>query len=283
MTGMGRASGRVGLAHLLVEAKSINHRYCEVSIRMPARFGYLEYDLVCLAKKKIGRGKVELTVIEEKKGEAILPDPVLIDHYYNFLKKIRKKYNLEGPLTLTHLLEGSSYWMSKPSQGREDGAGVKKLVLGALDKLIDMRALEGSHLGFAIARYLASLEELRQKVGMAQKNLVPLVRDRLKKRIEKNLSGIEVDPSRLAQEVVIFADKSDVEEELERLQSHHIQMRRMITLKKPVGRELDFLIQEMNREWNTIASKSQDADISHQAVEAKAILEQTREQVQNIE
>ncbi len=284
MTGMGRAAGPIDSAHFIVESRSVNHRYCEVSVRLPGRLQALEFQIVQLVKKKISRGKVDIWIGEEKGEAEQFPfNDKLLKGYYDFLSKVRKKMKIAEPITLTHLQQGASFWMSRGFDPQKYWPKLKKLVEKSLTALTVMRAKEGSALQKNIEARLKVLEELKSRVETKKEEVFVLTKNKLEVRIQKILNGIEVDPGKLANEVAFFADRSDISEELERLASHFTQMRQLIRGAEPSGRSLDFLIQEINREWNTIASKSQDASLAHYAVTAKGELEKVREQVQNIE
>lgn len=284
MTGMGRIKGLIDSAHFIVETRSVNHRYCEVSVRLPGRLAPLEFQIVQFVKKKIARGKVDIWVGEEKGGSDDFSfNDKMLTGYYTLLCQIRKKLKIAEPVSLTHLQQGASYWMSRSFDPQKYWPGLKKLVEKSLGDLIKMRGKEGAALQKNIESRLKVLEGLKQTVALKSEEIFGLYKKKLEGRIEKILGGVEVDSGKLANEVAFYADRSDMSEELERLASHFSQMRQLIRSATPSGRALDFLIQEINREWNTIASKSQDASLSHQAVTAKGELEKVREQVQNIE
>lgn len=279
---MGRARGKIGSSFFLVEIKSVNHRYCEVSCRFPSRYQIFEHPISALIKKKVSRGKIEVSLFEEKK-EGVRFDAGALKDYWSFLNKVRKDLKIVEPVSLAHLQSGASFWMTRESPAEKDLPAVKKLAEKALEGLLKMRKTEGASLKKQIGERIKKLNTLRGFVLDKQGEVVASAKARLEKRLEKLSAGVEVDPSRLASEVVLLADRSDISEEGERLTSHFAQMESLLVKKAPCGRELDFLIQEMNREWNTIASKSQDAPMAHWVVEAKAELEKIREQVQNIE
>lgn len=283
MTGMGRARGKIGPSFFLVEVKSVNHRYCEVSTRLPSRYQIFEHAITTLVKKKVSRGKIEISLFEEKKEGDIRFDATALKNYWRFLNKVRSDLKIAEPVGLAHLQAGSSLWMTRETPAEKDLAPVKKLVEKALLNLLEMRRKEGANLKKEIEGRLKKLVSLKFMVMQKREEVVVAAKDRLNKRLEKLMSGVEVDPARLAAEVAVMADRSDISEEGERLSSHFAQMQTLMNRGVPSGREIDFLIQEINREWNTMASKSQDAPIAHWVVEAKAELEKIREQIQNIE
>lgn len=296
MTGMGRARGAAGSSVFSVEIKSVNHRYCEVHARLPARLQSLEIPVVNRIKKEIHRGKVDVWIGEEKSGEA---SPVLnrkaLASYYRFLNEIRGRLKLAEPVNLSHIQAGASFWMAGGEEAGKVWPVVKKLVEKALDDLVRMRGREGKLLQKNIASRLKTVEELAARVAGKKEEILLEGKAKLERRIQKLLGGnatgvgpvsgggIEVDQGKLANEVAFMADRGDVTEELERLSSHFAQMARLLKDRGPSGRPIDFLIQEMNREWNTIASKTQNAGVAQMVVEAKCEMEKIREQVQNIE
>ncbi len=285
MTGMGRARGKVQSSHFLVEVKSVNHRYCEVNTRFPPRLQSLEIPLVNLIKKKINRGKIDIWIGEEKKEETVFSvDEKALKGYHELLKSIRKKLKLKGEVTLENLQQGFHLWGDKPPDSFQFLPGLRRLVELALKELMKMREKEGKHLRQSLLRRLDNLEKIRILVAEKSPLFLEVYRKKFEIRLKKILGeSTEVDPARLNQEIVFHADRCDISEELERLLSHIGQLKMLLAKKEPVGRPLDFLIQEMNREWNTIASKSPDATISHLVVEAKSEMEKMREQVQNVE
>lgn len=284
MTGMGRARGPILQSHYIVEIKSVNHRYCEVFVRLPNRLQSLEHLIVQSVKKRISRGKIDVWIGEEKSEDTTLPfNEKALQAYFVFLEKIRKKYKLKEEISLSHLLGGSTFWTGRSEEAEKLKPGVKKLIDLALDDLISMRTKEGQHLAKDLEGHVKILEKLQGQVGSKKEDVVNAYQAKLKVRIEKLLADVQVDQDKLANELAFFADRCDINEELERLTSHFSKVREIMKGSEPCGRPLDFLIQEMNREWNTIGSKSADPILAHLIVEAKSQMEKMREQVQNIE
>lgn len=283
MTGMGRARGKVGSAYLFAEVKSVNHRYCEVNVRLPGRLQLFELSLVASAKKRINRGKLDITVFDDKDTTEVSYNPKALKAYYLFLKSIKKDLKFTEPITLTHIQNGMSFWLTKDSDVGKLGPALIALVNKALDQLMLMRAKEGSELTKQLKKRVAYVRSLKALVSAERQQIEVMAKEKLRQRIEKILEHVDVDPGKLANEVAYLIERADVTEELDRLDSHFKQMEAELNSKKPVGRSLDFMIQEMNREWNTIASKSQNTNIAKQVIEAKAEMEKIREQVQNIE
>ncbi len=283
MTGMGRAKGSVGSSQIVIELKSVNHKFCEVYARLPSRFMGLDTLISSHIKKRLPRGKVDVWIGEDREEGVQQFNKQALQRYYNFLKNVKKELKLKEEITLDHLLGGQSHWMSTKTQPERQWKETKVILDHALDALIDMRRKEGKLLIQAMSKRLAVIESLFDKVSKRRKLVVDSYQERLKQRLSDLLGETEVNRDRLLSEIAILADKSDVCEELERLQAHFVRMKELMKSKEPVGRPIDFLIQELNREFNTIASKSQDATIAHTVVEAKSELEKIREQVQNIE
>lgn len=283
MTGMGRAKGKIGSSHFLVELKSVNHKFCEVFTRLPNRFQPLELQITQFIKKKIARGKIDVSFIEERAEGEMTVNLKALRAYHRFLSDIKTELKLKEPVTLAHLQAGSSFWMVRESDLKRHAPAMQLLVDKAIKDLLRMREREGKNLKKQIQFRLKNLEELHRQIGLRRGTVLEAYQQKLHKRVESLLSEVEVDQSKLANEIAFFADRSDISEELERLESHFKQMRELLESKEPCGRPLDFLIQEINREWNTIGSKSQDVSIAHWIVQAKSELEKLREQIQNIE
>lgn len=283
MTGMGRARGKMGSGYLQVDIKSVNHKFCEVHTRLPSRFQVFEIPLTQMIKKKIGRGKIDVSFFEEKSESTVAFNKTSLKSYYKFLQSVRKELKLKEEVSLAHILSGSAFWFNRDNEGEKLWPVIAKIVEKALADMSSMRDKEGRTLATQILQKIDKLEGLRQHMLSRREEVLNAHTDKLKKRIEKILTDVEVDQTKLANELAFFADRSDITEELDRLVSHFSQVRGLLKSNKPCGRPLDFLIQEMNREWNTIGSKSQDISMTHWVVEAKSELEKIREQVQNIE
>lgn len=282
MTGMGQAKAKIFGSQFTVDIKSVNHRYCDVSVRLPHRYSLFEIPLITLVKEKIQRGKVDVMVYEEKGVEKLEGNSESIKDYFLFLKKLQKQFKMTEPIGIAHLQAGSQFWMRDSSDARKDWVPLKKVVVQALDSLLDMRKREGNNLKTNLQSRLKTLRVLQSQAEERRETVLLSYKQKLTARISKLLET-DVDQARLAQEVAFLADRADITEELERLKSHFTQMEVLLNAKDPVGRQMDFLIQEFNREWNTIGSKSPDAIIAQSVVMAKTEIEKIREQVQNIE
>ena len=287
MTGFGRAKAESDLFSVNVEIKTVNHRFCEMNIRMPRQLLKIEDRLKKKLSQYIRRGRVEVYVSLEGEGSVtrkVHVDWKLLDEYSQIIKQVREKYNVEGTVTLQDLLSRSELLHIEESEIGNDE--LEKLVLEATEEaanlLKQMRLAEGDELKKDL---LAILSQLEINVIELQK-FAPLVvqsyKERLTKRMEEFVNG-QLDETRILTEVAVFADKADISEEITRLKSHIQQFLHTLQSMEPIGRKLDFIVQEMNREANTIGSKANDSNIAKQVVDIKSLLEKLKEQVQNIE
>ncbi|MDR6997962.1 YicC/YloC family endoribonuclease [Neobacillus niacini] len=287
MTGFGRSKKESGSLSVNVEVKTVNHRFCEFNIRMPRQLLKIEDKMKKKLNQHIRRGRVEVYVTIE--GESAVTRKIhvdwkLIEEYYQFINLAREKYEIEGKVTLQDLLNNSELIHIEESEsGNEE---LENLVLTATEDAVillkQMRLAEGEELKKDL---LSALTQLEKNISELQE-YAPLVlqsyQERLMKRMEELVKG-QIDETRILTEVAIFADKADINEEITRLNSHIGQFIQTLNEQEPIGRKLDFLVQEMNREANTIGSKANDANIAKKVVEIKSLLEKLKEQVQNIE
>ena len=293
MTGYGRAEGRHKGTPIVVEVRSVNHRYCEVVAKLPRTVQAHEERFRSLVQAHVARGRVDLSVSfngERDPGRGLRLDRVLARRYLALLKELQRDLGLAGTPDVTLL--ASFRDIIKPAEvAAEDCAAVRtveRIVSRALKALASMRRREG----LALERDLSTrLDEIERRLTAIRLRLPVLLQEyhaRLQARVNRLLEGVEgakerMDHGRLAQEVALLADRSDVSEEVTRLDSHLRQFRSLLRKSEPVGRSLDFLLQEMNREVNTIGSKVGDVAVTQEVVAAKAELEKLREQVQNVE
>jgi uncharacterized protein (TIGR00255 family) len=287
MTGFGRSKVVSGPFSINVEIKSVNHRFSEFSIRMPRQLLKIEEKIKKKLNQHIRRGRVEVYVTLEGEGmvtRKVHVDWKLIDDYYQFIEQAKQKYGLEGKLTLQELMGQNELVHIEESEiGNED---LEDIVLTGIEEAVvllkEMRTAEGEELKKDITGNLYQLEtsviELRKYAPL----VVQGYKERLTKRMQEFLNG-QYDEARILTEVAIFADKADINEEMTRLCSHIQQFLQTLEDQEPIGRKLDFLVQEMNREVNTIGSKANDSNIAKMVVEMKSLLEKLKEQIQNIE
>jgi uncharacterized protein (TIGR00255 family) len=271
-----------------VEVRAVNHRFCEISVRVPKVVSELELSLKELVKQVCARGRVDLTVTLNGAGSsarAVQMDRVVAKRYYQALQALQKEFHLGGTIDVNVLAGFRDIFTSTEEPVSVEG--LSKMILGlarhALQDLEKMRQKEGA----ALKRDLTARIQLMATRVKAIEEQVPLAvkgyAERLQARVTKLLSAESVNLDRIAQEAILFAEKSDVTEEVTRLASHFAQFRSALKEKDAVGKRLDFLLQEMGREVNTIGSKANDTEISKHVVELKSELEKVREQVQNVE
>jgi len=289
MTAYGRGEAEGQGQKWLVELRSLNHRFQELSLNLPKRLWGLEDRLRKLIKGRIFRGRLEMQLTWESLGDKALTlkvDPNLARQTAALLQELQAVATLAEPMRLEHLLHFSDLFITKENQEielEETWEAVAQAVNLALDELDHMRLTEGAALAVDLA---LSLEGIRQQAAriQAQAPLLPqLWREKVSARLAELLGEVGVDETRLAQEVAFLAERRDLSEELARLDSHLAQFAETLAVPGPVGRKQEFLLQEMLREANTIGSKASDLLISQAVLEIKGFLERLREQVQNIE
>jgi uncharacterized protein (TIGR00255 family) len=288
MTGYGKGEKVSEQGAFTVEIRSVNHRYGEVSVRMPRGFMARENDLKRSVSALLKRGKIDIFVQwEEAAGADTMPqvDTTVARRYFEEFNRLAGELGLLGQVPLSLVISQKGVVRESSGTVDEDASSMQLMsaLQDALTAIDTMRKREGEALALDL---LARRKQVAEWVGLIGER-TPLVvaeyRQKLKLRLEQLLEGTEMDEARLAQEVALMADRCDVTEELVRLSSHFAQFDEALSLSEPVGRKLDFLMQEMNREVNTIGSKSSDAEITTLVIRIKAEMEKMREQVQNIE
>lgn len=289
MTSFGRASNEEGSKHLFsVEMKSVNSRYLDVNVRIPKSIISLEEEIRKLVNSKLSRGKVDIFINQKSysQGEGVAKLNLnLAQSYYNCLKEIEGNLGVKNDVTVTQIARFPDVIdiIQEEDSIEEIWLLIKPLILSSLDMMDNMRAIEGEKLKEDILYKLNEIEEIVISIEKIADTIPNAYRKKLDTRLKDLLEGIEVDESRIAQEVAIIADKAAVDEEITRLKSHLNQIRITLDEGGQIGRKLDFIIQEMNREANTIASKSSDMDMTNYVINIKNLIEKIREQVQNIE
>ncbi|WP_447972252.1 YicC/YloC family endoribonuclease [Nitrospira sp. Kam-Ns4a] len=288
MTGYGRREAPVGQGTVAVEVRAVNHRFCEVIVRVPRFLGSLEEELKREVQRRCARGRVEVTVslTGEVEGRRSLSlDRSLARQYYRLLCELQRELRLAGSVDLA-LVAGLRELVSvvdQPADSRPLARLVGRLAKGALADLDAMRRREGTALARDLRRRLQTVRAEVRLISARSPQVVREAFERMKARVEKLLAPRAVDEGRLHQELAVFADRCDVSEELTRLESHLAQFDGALGSREAVGRTLDFLLQEMGREINTVGAKANDAEIAGRVVRVKGELEKIREQVQNIE
>ncbi len=288
MTGFGAGRGEAGGETVTVELRAVNGKFCEVKARLPRELVALEPDVAKTVKARISRGVVDVFVRRDNgagRGFAPRADVALAGAYAKALRELKDALGLAGELSVQDLasMEGVISLGESAPDPEAAATALQQALAAALDALEQMRRREGEALARDILGRLQVIEKGAAEVARLAPDQIHAVRERLSTRIAELTRGTPLDPARLAQEVALFADRTDVAEELTRLASHLAQARGLIGSDAPAGRKLEFLVQEVNREINTIGSKSQHAGIATRVVELKAELERIREQVQNVE
>jgi uncharacterized protein (TIGR00255 family) len=288
MTGYGRGACEVGGRRLVVELRSVNHRFLEIKLRLPWPDAALEAQIVQRLRGRLERGVITVGVRDEGGGTAqtVRVDLELARQYAAALSQLRAALGSEHePLSLQQIAEQPGVLtVGEPMLDPEAlWRALEPGVDDAVTALIDSRAREGQALAADLLARLGTIEALTAQIGELVREAPDTLRKRLRERLERAVKPGEVDPQRLAQEVAILADKLDVTEELTRLAAHLAEAKRLCAEQAATGRRLDFLVQEMNREVNTVGSKSQSAQVAARVVDAKAELERLREQIQNVE
>jgi uncharacterized protein (TIGR00255 family) len=287
MTGFGAGRARQGDEEIDVEARSVNHKFCEVKVRLPRELAAFELEVSRWVKERLARGGIEIAIRRAAASAALTPqvDLALAERYARAFDEIRTRLGLPDPVALPDILsaEGVVSLQERAIDVESARAAVMEAAGRALSALVAMRQREGEALARDLEGRIALLERLVGQVETLAPHSIEHYRVRLHERIQEVARGFTADPARLAQEVALFADRMDVSEEITRLRSHLAQTRALVSGEEPAGRKMEFLVQEMHREANTIGSKSQSAEIATLVVSVKAEIERMREQVQNVE
>ncbi len=288
MTGYGRGKYQNEAREYIVEIKSVNNRYSDISIKLPRSMSFLEDSIKKLITSSIARGKIEVFITfinSSEKGKRIQVNQELASAYINEMRLLAEKEALKDDFRVIDIIKLPD--VLNTSLDEEDEKIISDELITctklAIEEFIKMREIEGNKIKEDLERRINSISEIVVKINSISSGLVNEYIAKLEKRINELLKPNVVDESRLAQEVVIYSDKCSIEEEITRMKSHIEQFKRMINEDKSNGKKIDFLIQEMNRETNTIGSKANNLDITNYVVEIKTELENIREQIQNIE
>lgn len=288
MTGFGRGEATVDGRDITVEIKSVNHRYFEFNCRTTRGFGFLEEKLKSYIKERVSRGKIDMFVSLSQKEDTesiVKINPSLALGYINALKKLSDEYGVKDDISVSTVSSYSDIFQvhKAPEDEEEVWNAVKPVLDTALNNFITMRETEGEKMKADVMSRAKHILSIVDEIESRSPERVKEYETRLKERIEELLGSADYDEQRVIAEVAIFADKVAVDEETVRLRSHFDQLKSLMDGDGEVGRKLDFIIQEMNREANTIGSKANDSSLSHMVVDIKAEIEKIREQIQNIE
>lgn len=288
MTGYGRAQKILNGRDITVEIRSVNHRYYEYTSRIPRTYSYIDEKMKALLKTSISRGKIDVSVtinnIEGKDSE-IAVNKSIAEGYVSALRGIAEELGLKDDLTLSKLIKLPDIFNIQKTPDDEEMVwnDVYEVTNDALEKFIDMRSVEGKALGENIIEKADYILEMVEKVEELSPQTVENYRSRLYKKLSEVLEDKNIDDQRILTEAAVFSEKIAVDEETVRLRSHISQLKTILESDEAVGRKLDFIVQEINREVNTIGSKAQDLNVTKIVVEMKSEIEKIREQIQNIE
>jgi len=271
---------------ITIEARSENHRFLDIKFQIPEQLYSLETDFMELAKKQVSRGKVKLSInIEGNKNRVIKFNNDAGKKYLASLKKFNRDLGIKDEISLNHILMFKELYNGETKKpiSKTSFNNIKKVLNDTLRKLDRSKTAEGNKLKLDLLKRIKNCTKLITNIRKKRNNFAKEASKKLKERIENLLEDTNIDEARLYQEVAILTERSDITEELVRLDAHIDKFIETTGSKLPVGKELDFLIQEMNRESGTIAAKSKDANISHYIISLRSELEKMREQIQNIE
>ncbi len=290
MTGFGRCESVINGREITVEIKSVNHRYFEFSCRTPRGYGFLDDKLKSYVNSRVSRGKIDMFVTigaSEETPAQVTVNHQLVSGYINAFKEISDTYGIENDVTAVSLSRFPDVFTvhKAPEDEEQITADVLSVAKTALDSFIMMREAEGEKMKADILSRASTILSIVSEIEERSPQTVAEYENRLLERIRQTLEDyeVEIDEQRVLTEVAVFSDKVAVAEETVRLRSHFDQLEEFLEYSEPVGRKIDFIIQEMNREANTIGSKVQDAVLAHKVVDIKSEIEKIREQVQNIE
>ena len=290
MTGYGRTESVVNMRKYIIEIKSLNHRYLEISLRLPAFLSSLEFDIKKRISGRFTRGRIEASVRMDSEYDSVgggryelnLP---LVRNYYDLLVQMRDEFNLKDEITVSMIAASRDAYVLKESGPDVSviGGELEEVIERAMDALSEMRKREGENICRDLMVRIGLITMSLDSIALRAPQVVLDYQKRFGERIKELSGGVALDEMRLVQEIAIMADRSDITEEIVRFKSHILQFKDLLEGDDAAGRNIDFLIQEMNREINTIGSKSADVEISKKVIEIKAELARIREQVQNIE
>ena len=289
MTGFGRCEVMEGERRFTVEMKGVNHRYLDTNIRMPKKLNFFETSIRNLLKKSVQRGKVDIFITYEDLSEsqvALKYNETLAGEYLAYFKKMAETFSLENDIRVSALSRYPEVLtMEEQTLDEEElWKGLKKALDGAIAQFVETRALEGENLKRDLTQKLDGMLKLVGCIEERSPQIISEYREKIERKVKELLEDTQIEESRIAAEVVIFADKICTDEEVVRLRSHVEHMKEtLLSDENGIGRKLDFIAQEMNREANTILSKANDLEISNIGIELKTEIEKVREQIQNIE
>ena len=288
MTGFGRSEMVTAERKIIVEIKAVNHRYCDITMKMPKKLSFFEAGIRNVLKQYISRGKVDVFISYEDYTEnktCVRYNPDIAKEYMNALNQMASDFNLDNDIKVSSLSRYPEV-LELEEQTVDEGelwCDIEKVLKEAAEKFVEARITEGTHLKQDIIAKLDTMLDCVSFVEERSPEIIKEYRARLTAKVEELLGDTKLDESILATEITIFADKICVDEETVRLRSHIKNVKETLEEAENVGRKLDFIAQEMNREANTILSKANDLEVSNRAIDLKTEIEKVREQIQNIE
>lgn len=287
MTGFGRANLESNGKNYIIEIKTVNNKYSDITVKSPKRLSFMEDKIRKQVANRITRGKVEVSVSFfdfSNKSKNVVLNKEIAKEYIKQLREIADENNLSENISVVEIAKLPDILNSIDSDNDEEIKSEALQCLNmALDSLIEMRKSEGENIKQDLLARIERVKNLVDRITANSKGIVEEYVSKLEKRVKEILKNDVVDENRIAQEAVIYADKTSIEEELTRLNSHIVQFKELVNSDGPVGKKLDFMIQEMNRETNTIGSKAGSGEITKAVIDLKVELEDIREQIQNIE
>ena len=288
MTGFGRSEVLKDSRKFTVELKSVNHRYLDVNIRMPKKLNFFETSIRTLLKSYADRGKVDIFITYEDLSQSqvsVKYNAALAAEYLKYLNQMAEEFSLDNDVRVSTLSRYPEVFTMEECSEDEDELwnGLKEALEGAFSQFVEMRTKEGERLKEDILLKLDLLSEQIRFIEERSPQIIAEYRTKLEEKMRELLEDTQIDDNRIAAEVILFADKICTDEEVVRLKSHIQHMKETLEESNGIGRKLDFIAQEMNREANTILSKANDLDISNRAISLKTEIEKIREQIQNIE
>ena len=288
MTGFGRCEVLKDSRKFTVELKSVNHRYLDVNIRMPKKLNFFETSIRTLLKSYADRGKVDIFITYEDLSQSqvsVKYNAALAAEYLKYLNQMAEEFSLDNDVRVSTLSRYPEVFTMEECSEDEDELwnGLKEALEGAFSQFVEMRTKEGERLKEDILLKLDLLSEQIRFIEERSPQIIAEYRTKLEEKMRELLEDTQIDDNRIAAEVILFADKIWTDEEVVRLKSHIQHMKETLEESNGIGRKLDFIAQEMNREANTILSKANDLDISNRAISLKTEIEKIREQIQNIE
>lgn len=288
MTGYGRGEAVLHDRTITVEVRAVNNRYLDCAVKIPRLYVFAEEAIKAQVQSQVGRGKVDVFVTIDATAAdkvAVTLNRPVADGYYAALTQMRETYDLAEPVSLSLLSRFPDVFLVEKEQGDADviAGDILQVLSQALTDFNAMRAREGAKLADDVRAKAGTIASLVTQVEQRSPETVAAYREKLRQRMEEVLENTQIDESRILTEAALFADKVVVDEETVRLRSHIHQFRDILDSGEPVGRKLDFLVQEFNRESNTIGSKAQDMEVARIVVDLKAEIEKIREQIQNVE